>query len=214
MIGLEAASAHRAADFPVFVGRAGADLVVNSSSLGAVLLNGVDVAQLFANVTLLIAQASVGSVPLSDRRDVLEGEPDVTNCVPTVTGPAQVTRAGSNVTLESGAAGSVKINGLDVVRAACVVKHVVDQLQFHGMSPGTLNPVLDRPGTGAGAPDATAGVRRSNGDLIITTAPAGVVMINDVDILATLRGVDPTSAPSTLPAPAGVALPRSTCTLC
>jgi len=189
VIGLEAASAHRAADVPVFVGRAGADLVVNSSSLGAVLLNGVDIAQLFADAALLIAEASLDSVQSSDRREVLESEPDVTNCVPTVTGPAQVIRAGSNVTLESGAAGSVKINGLDVVRAACVVKHIVDQLQFFGMCSGTLNPLLGLPGLLTGAPDATAGVRRSNVDLFITTAPSGVVMINDVDILATLRDV-------------------------
>jgi hypothetical protein len=167
------------------------------------LLNGVDVAQLFANVTLLIAQASVGSVESSDRRNVLEGlegelHSDVTNCVPTVTGPAQVIRAGSNVTLESGAAGSVKINGLDVVHAACVVRHVVDRLQEIGMSSDdpvqlsgvtvTLNSLRNPPGW-TGASGATVGVRRSNGDLIITTAPTGVVMINDVDILATLRDV-------------------------
>ena len=188
MIGFEAVSAHRAANVSVFVGRSGADLVVNSSSLGAVLVNGVDLAQLFAGITLEIASASLDLVGSPERREVFEGEPDVTNCVPTVTGPAQVIRAGSNVTLESGAAGSVIINGLDVVRAACVVKYVEDRLQEAGMS-YTLNPLLNQiisAGLWTGAPDATAGVRRSNDDLVITTAPSGVVMINGEDILALL----------------------------
>ena len=185
MIGFEAVSAHRAANVSVFVGRSGADLVVNSSSLGAVLVNGVDLAQLFAGITLEIASASLVSVQSSERREVFEGEPDVTNCVPTVTGPAQVIRAGSNVTLESGAAGSVIINGLDVVRAACVVKYVEDRLIDEGMSTDTLNSQLNRVvGLWTGAPDATAGVRRSNDDLVITTS--GVVMINGEDILALL----------------------------
>jgi hypothetical protein len=189
VLGLEAASAHRAADVPVFVGRAGADLVVNSSSLGAVLLNGVDLAQLFADVALLI-EGAARSIPGPVMEVLLQARALST---PSAVGPvsqvyAEVVTAGSGVTLRSAATGSVKINGLDVVRAALVVRNVVQAMQGLGLSLGAHS-VLDQPGSGTGAPDATAGVRRSNGDLIITTAPTGVVMINDVDILATLRDV-------------------------
>jgi len=184
VLGLEAASAHRAADVPVFVGRAGADLVVNSSSLGAVLLNGVDLAQRFADVALLIEDAAQ-SMPGPVMQVLVQARALPT---PTAAGPAQVIREGSGVTLLSGANGSVKINGLDVVRAALVVRNVVQAMQVLGLSLGAHS-VLDQPGSGTGAPDPTAGVRRSNGDLIITTAPTGVVMINNVDILATLRDV-------------------------
>ena len=207
---MEAASAHRAADVPVFVGRAGADLVVNSSSLGAVLLNGVDVAQLFADVALLI-EGAARSIPGPVMEVLVQARALST---PSAAGPvsqvyAEVVTAGSGVTLRSAATGSVKINGLDVVRAALVVRNVVQAMKGLGLSLGA-HPVLDRPGIGAGAPDATAGVRRSNGDLIITTAPAGVVMINDVDILATLRGTGEGSVDlNTTPTPAPPSSPTT-----
>jgi len=184
VIGLESASAHRAAGSPVFVGRVGADLFVNSSSLGAVLLNGVNLAQLFADMALLIEDAAQ-SIPGPVMQVLVQARALST---PSAAGPAQVVRAGSGVTLRSGATGSVRINGLDVVRAALVVRNVVQAMQELGLSLGA-HPALNRAGSGigAGAPNATAGVRRSNGDLLITAAPSGVVMVNDVDILATLR---------------------------
>ena len=185
---MEAASAHRAADVPVFVGRAGADLVVNSSSLGAVLLNGVDVAQLFADVALLI-EGAARSIPGPVMEVLVQARALST---PSAAGPvsqvyAEVVTAGSGVTLRSAATGSVKINGLDVVRAALVVRNVVQAMKGLGLSLGA-HPALDRAGSGTwtGAPNATAGVWRSNDDLLITAAPSGVVIVNDMDILATL----------------------------
>ena len=132
VLGLDAAAAHRAADVPVFVGRAGADLVVNSSSLGAVLLNGVDLAQCFADVAVLIADAAQ-SIPDPVMQVLVQARALST---PSSAGPAQVIREGSGVTLRSGANGSVKINGLDVVRAALVVQNVVQEMQELGLSLG------------------------------------------------------------------------------
>ena len=51
VLGLDAALAHRGAGVGAgFVGRVGADLVVNSSSLGNAFLNGVNLTQLWADV--------------------------------------------------------------------------------------------------------------------------------------------------------------------
>ena len=97
--------------------------------------------------------------------------------------------------MQSGATGSVRINSMAVVHAALFVRNVVQAMQELGLSLGAYQALVRGGRSGAGAPNASSGVRRSNGDLLITTAPSGVVMINDVDILATLRGVDPTSAP-------------------
>ena len=180
---IEAASAQRAAEIPVLVGRVGADLFVNSSSLGAVLLNGVNLAQRFADMALLIEDAAQ-SMPGPVMQVLVQARALAT---PSAAGPAQVIRARSGVTLQSGASGSVRINGMDVVRVALVVRNVVQAMQELGLSLGAYPALVRGAGSGTGAPNATAGVRRSNGDLLITTAPSGVVMINDVDILATLR---------------------------
>ena len=183
VIGLKAASAQRAAEIPVLVGRVGADLFVNSSSLGAVLLNGVNLAQRFADMALLIEDAAQ-SMPGPVMQVLVQARALST---PSAAGPAQVVKAGSGVTLQSGASGSVRINGMDVVRAALVVRNVVQAMQELGLSLGA-HPALDRAGSGTwtGAPNATAGVWRSNDDLLITAAPSGVVIVNDMDILATL----------------------------